>query len=129
MKSLLPSLLICISSLFLISCEEAQKVPAVSADPVPQTIQPEAYSASAFEVVDSTGKFLGFGYDIYNGSKKMIHQSTIPGEPGVNGFVSAEEAERVAKLVIHKLESNAGFPTINRAELDSLKITLQTNTQ
>ncbi|MFM2017878.1 MAG: hypothetical protein RL007_1534 [Bacteroidota bacterium] len=125
MRSLLPTILIGAASLIITSCEEAEKVPVTSTEPVVATSQPMNYSVASFVVTDSVGKFLGYGYDIYNGTKKMIHQSTIPGEPGVNGFVSAEEAERVGKLVVHKLENNSGFPTINRSELDSLKITLQ----
>jgi hypothetical protein len=125
MRSLLQSLLIGTASLILTSCEEAEKTPVTTNEPVAASAETISYSVATFVVEDSAGKFLGYGYDIYNGTKKMIHQSTIPGEPGVNGFVSAEEAKRVGKLVVHKLENNSGFPTINRSELDSLKITLQ----
>lgn len=124
MRSFLQTILIGAASLVLTSCEEAEKTPVATVEPV-VAAQPAIFSVATFVVTDSTGKFLGYGYDIINGTKKMIHQSTIPGEPGVNGFVSAEEAERVGKLVVHKLENNSGFPTINRSELDSLKITLQ----
>jgi hypothetical protein len=111
------------------ACNEPAKEPVQAAiDPVVASTQMD-YSLSTFENIDSTGKHLGYGYDILNGSKRMIHQTTIPGEPGINGFVSAEEAERVARLVLLKLESNSGFPTINRQELDSLKITLQSETK
>jgi len=125
MRSLLQTILVGTACLIVTSCEEAEKVPAATPETVVAAAQPSNYSVASFVVEDSTGNFLGYGYDIYNGTKKMIHQSTIPGEPGVNGFVSAEEAERVGKLVVHKLENNSGFPTINRSELDSLKITLQ----
>ncbi len=125
MRSLLQTLLISAATVIFTSCEEAEKAPVTTSEPEVAVLQPESFSVTTFVVSDSTGKNLGYGYDIYNGTKKMIHQSTIPGEPGVNGFVSAEEAERVGKLVVHKLENNSGFPTINRSELDSLKITLQ----
>lgn len=95
---------------------------------VPVTVpaeNPGTFSFQLFEVKDSATVMHGFGYDIYSGSKRMIHQTNIPGEPGNDGFANREEAERVAKLVVSKLEANQGFPTISRAELDSLGITLQ----
>ena len=64
-----------------------------------------------------------FGYDIFNGEKPFIHQPNIPGVPGVLGFISKEEAEKTARLVIQKLEKNIMPPTITRNELDSLHIT------
>lgn len=111
--------------MFLASCDDAGKPTVVTVTEPQVQSQSSEYSATTFENTDSTGKFLGFGYDVFTGSKRMIHQTTIPGEAGINGFVSAEEAERVARLVITKLESGSGFPTVSRNELDSLKITLQ----
>lgn len=121
-RLLLIPLLLC---LCLVSCEETGTSNEVSVTKPQVQSQPSEYSATTFENTDSSGKFLGFGYDVFVGSKRMIHQTTIPGEAGINGFVSAAEAERVARLVITKLESGSGFPTVSRNELDSLKITLQ----
>jgi hypothetical protein len=71
------------------------------------------------------GESHGMGYDIYDGQKKVIHQITIPGEQGVNGFVNEDEAERVAAMVVEKLNAGGGLPTISHEELVSLGITLQ----
>lgn len=106
-----------IFGLLFFGCGETSTPP-----PPPPT---QSYSYQLFENIDSTGEFHGIGYDIYNGNKRMIHQVNIPGEPGNEGFVSREEAEKVAQLVITKLRSASGFPTILREELDSLGITLQ----
>ena len=97
--------------------KEAQK-PAVSAPA-------HDYRYEIVPAVDSAGQTHGFGYDIYDGPKKIIRQSTIPGEPGLEGFVSEEEAHRVAELVVTKLKQNNGFPTVSHEELVGLGITLQ----
>lgn len=81
-----------------------------------------------FEValnVDSTGATHGYGYDVYDGDKKLIHQTNIPGEPGIDGFVNAEEAGIIAQLVVDKLNAGGGFPTLTREELVSKGITLK----
>lgn len=82
------------------------------------------FTFTIFPIIDSLGSSHGMGYDVYNGSKRMIHQTSIPGEQGNEGFSSREDAEKVAKLVVHKLELNQGFPTISRNDLDSLGIVL-----
>lgn len=119
-------LLLLIFGLLIFGCGESS-TPADNALPVPPPPPPptEFYSYQLFENIDSTGALHGIGYDIYNGNKRMIHQVNIPGEPGNDGFVNREEAEKVAQLVITKLQSASGFPTILREELDSLGITLQ----
>lgn len=112
--------------LILLGCGETSSPPVdtlqVPPPPLPAT---QSYSCQLFEIIDSTGTMHGVGYDIYNGDKRMIHQVNIPGEPGNDGFVNREEAAKVAQLVITKLQSASGFPTITREELDSLGITLQ----
>ena len=65
-----------------------------------------------------------YGYDIYVHGHRMIHQASIPGLPGVRGFVRKKDAERVAALVIQKLEHNILPPAVTRHELDSLHIKL-----
>lgn len=111
----------------LVACGQPESDDAVEVTVPEVAVAPDSasFSFQLFDVIDSAGAMHGVGYDIYNGGKRMIHQTTIPGEPGINGFVSHDEAESVAKLVIEKMEANQGFPTISRAELDSLHITLQ----
>lgn len=107
----------------LVACPEPMEKPVQVTVPV-QASQAD-YSYQLFDNTDSAGVMHGVGYDIYDGSKRIIHQVNIPGEPGNDGFVNREEAAKVAELVITKLESASGFPTIMREELDSLGITLQ----
>ena|ERR1700761_2073567 len=63
-----------------------------------------------------------FGYDIYQDNARMIHQPIIPGTPGSKAFVSENDAQRVADLMVRKLEQGISPPSITTYELDSLRI-------
>ncbi len=65
-----------------------------------------------------------FGYDILSDNKTYIHQPSIPGLPGHAGFRKKQDAEKVAKLVMYKLSHNIMPPTVEKRELDSLKVKL-----
>lgn len=62
-----------------------------------------------------------YGYDIFTGTKKLIRQETIPGQPGNRGFASQSKAAKVAGLVISKLQQNIFPPTVTTAELKQLQ--------
>jgi len=64
----------------------------------------------------------GWGYRISEKGKQIIDQQTIPGVPGNQGFRTTEEAQKVAELVIEKLEKGTFPPTISEAELQKLGI-------
>ncbi len=42
----------------------------------------------------------GFGYDILDKDKIIIHQPSVPGLPGNKGFSTKEDAAKVAKQLI-----------------------------
>ena len=63
-----------------------------------------------------------FSYDIFTGDHRIIHQTSIPARPGNEGFRRKEDAEKVARLVIDKLNKHIIPPTITVHEMDSLKI-------
>lgn len=65
-------------------------------------------------------------YDIFKGDKLLIHQTSIPGIPGNEGFRSKTDAEKIARLVIGKLERGEMPPSVSKEELQKLKV-LQTN--
>lgn len=66
----------------------------------------------------------GWGYEILHNKKVYIHQQIIPAIQGQKYFVSKEEAEKVAALLIKKMqEKTTNFPEITIEEIDSLKIT------
>jgi hypothetical protein len=63
-----------------------------------------------------------YGYDISIKKKLLIHQPSIPGMGGNKGFAKKSDAEKVARLVIKKLQKGMMPPTVEKKELDSLKI-------
>ncbi len=70
-------------------------------------------------IIDNSG---GFGYQIYQFDKKLIEQPFIPVIDTIKGFQSKQDAVKVAKLVIMKIQSGERPPSITLKDLDSLKI-------
>jgi hypothetical protein len=64
----------------------------------------------------------GWGYIISEKGKQIIDQKTIPGVPGNQGFRTSEEAQKVAELVIEKLEKSVFPPTVSEEELQKIGI-------
>ena len=79
--------------------------------------QPSNYQFQTFKNKDGT-----WGYTISKGDKSFINQPYIPAISGKKGFVDEEKARITAMFVLSKLEEGQQFPTINRKELDSLKV-------
>lgn len=63
-----------------------------------------------------------WGYDINAGKKLFIHQPSIPGLPGNEGFKTKADAEKVAKLVIGKIKKGEMPPGVTLEELKKLKV-------
>jgi len=61
-----------------------------------------------------------WGYDIYRGGKMIIHQQSIPGMPGNEGFGKKLQAKKTARLVINKIEHGEMPPTVTPDELKKL---------
>jgi hypothetical protein len=59
-------------------------------------------------------------YDIYMDNKLTIHQSSIPGLPGKEGFKSKLAAENVAQLVINKIKKGEMPPSVTIEEMKKL---------
>lgn len=62
----------------------------------------------------------GYGYDILVNGKVFIHQTTVPGVPGTRAFVRRDDAEKIARLVVTKMEKGVMPPTVTRAEMEAL---------
>jgi hypothetical protein len=86
------------------------------------TTQNNSFRQLSYVIIPSSDNT--YGYDILSDNKKVIHQPSKPGLPGNTGFDKKEDAEKVAKLVIYKLSHNIMPPTVEKRELDSLKIKL-----
>jgi Domain of unknown function (DUF4907) len=65
-----------------------------------------------------------FGYDILDYNRPMIHQPTIPAMPGNKGFATKEDAAKLARLVIQKINKKIMPPSVTPQELKNLKIKL-----
>ena len=71
------------------------------------------------EVIKTPG---GWGYDILKNNKLVIHQPTIPGQPGMVGFTSQEQARRVGERVVEKIKQTKALPTLTNEELRQLGV-------
>jgi hypothetical protein len=72
-------------------------------------------------VIINNGKN-SFGYDILDRNRIIIHQPLVPGLQGNKGFITKEDAAKVARLVIEKINKNIMPPTITQQDFKSLKI-------
>jgi len=59
-------------------------------------------------------------YDIFKDGSMCIHQNSIPGIPGINGFTTKEKAEKVAQLVVKKIQNGEMPPTVSQDEMKSV---------
>lgn len=62
-----------------------------------------------------------FCYDIFSDDKLIIHQPSIPGVKGNEGFKTKDAAVKVAELVIGKLQKGQSPPSVTMDELKQLK--------
>lgn len=74
------------------------------------------------EVIPVPGKT--WGYDIFLDQKLMIHQPSIPGMLGNQGFRLRSDAENVAKLVISRMKAGIMPPTVTPQDLAALHISI-----
>ena len=63
-----------------------------------------------------------FGYDVFSDGQLLLHQTNVPGQPGVEGCKTKAEAEKLAAFVIGKIKNGQMPPTVETAELKSLGI-------
>ncbi len=67
----------------------------------------------------------GWGYDIYVNNEKYIHQEHIPAVNGLFTFKSSSDANKVADLMVQKIQNKIIPPTISIEELNSLGIKME----
>lgn len=63
-----------------------------------------------------------FGYDVFSDGQLLLHQTNVPGQPGVEGCKTKADAEKVAAFVIGKIKKGQMPPTVETDELKSLGI-------
>jgi len=79
-----------------------------------------SYSDTTYKIIPSIDNT--YGYEILINGKALIRQKSIPGLPGSNGFKRKEDAEKTARLVLKKLSAGLMPPSIDKHELDSMKV-------
>ena len=94
---------------------------ATSADEtVKQKDNPYANAEITIKIIPSANNT--FGYEILLYGKPLVHQPSIPGLPGNDGFTTKEKAQKVAELVLKKIRNNEMPPTVTIEELNNLAV-------
>jgi hypothetical protein len=86
----------------------------------PSQNDPAKEQSKTIKIISSEGGT--YGYEIYTGGKLLIRQANIPGMSGNKGFKRKADAEKVAKLVVEKLDKGIMPPTVEKAEMEKLKV-------
>jgi hypothetical protein len=63
-----------------------------------------------------------FGYDILVYGRPLVHQPTIPGLSGNEGFTTKERAQKVAEFVVKKIRNNEMPPTVTIEDLNGMGV-------
>lgn len=63
-----------------------------------------------------------FCYDVFANGRLIIHQSSVPGLPGTEGFKTKEDAVKVAELVMYKIRKGEMPPTVTIEEMKELGV-------
>lgn len=77
------------------------------------------HSIITYKIISSANHT--YGYDIYANDKLLIHQPSMPGIPGNEGFPTEESAKKIAEIVIDKIKKGEMPPTVSKEELIELK--------
>ena len=88
---------------------------------------PKHSNVIIYSLTDTTYRIISsidnvYGYEILINGKALIRQKNIPGLAGSAGFKRKEDAERAARLVLKKLAAGMMPPSIDKHELDSMKV-------
>jgi hypothetical protein len=73
-----------------------------------------------FKIIDAPKHT--YCYDVFADGRLMIHQTSVPGLPGNEGFKTKEDASKVAALVMGKIRKGEMPPTISIDEMTKLKV-------
>ena len=91
-----------------------------SAPAAKQQENPYAKAEITTKIIPSTNNT--FGYDILIYGKPLVHQTTIPGLPGNEGFATKERAQTVADFVVKKIKNNEMPPSVTIEDLNAMDV-------
>ena len=92
---------------------------AAKAMPLFKTM-PRTEDSISYKVIGSLAN--GFGYDIYYRQQLFIHQASVPCVQGARGFRTAQDARKVALLVMNKIRKGMRPPAVSLTELTSMGV-------
>jgi hypothetical protein len=100
-------------------CTAQQQEPQQQ-DPAAQFPDGGAYknAAISYNIIDTQNGT--YGYDVFVDGRLTIHQTSIPGLPGNEGFKTREDAVKVAELVKYKISNGEMPPTVTIEEMKSM---------
>ena len=81
---------------------------------------PDAHATLTYKIIDAPEHT--YGYDVFAEGRMMIHQTSVPGLPGNEGFKTKDDATKVALLVIEKIRKGDMPPTISTNEMKTLHV-------
>lgn len=120
MKPGIQTVILCLILSFGASCRNSSdKNQADTQQPV--ILSPEELNAE-FKIIKVED---GFGYDIYVNGEAYIHQPHIPAVNGNHPFKTEADAQKVAGLVIQKIEGNIIPPSVSAEELSVMGIAIE----
>jgi hypothetical protein len=100
-------------SITIVLCASAQK------EKITYPVSSSKAPTYTFKIINAPDKT--FGYDVFTDGRLLIHQNSIPAVAGRKGFKTKAQAERIARLVISKLEAGVMPPSVKVDELKKLK--------
>ena len=93
-------------------------------DPAAQFPDGSAYRNSSLTYIIIDAPNNTFCYDVYVDGRLTIHQTSIPGLPGNNGFKTKDDAAKVAELVMYKIRNGEMPPTVTAEEMKNVGVKL-----
>ncbi len=122
-------ILSCVILLLIFSCNsstESNSKSETNSTPDSVIVSSTDESKVSFKIFmnDSTDKSKGYGYDIFVGVQRYIHQQNIPAVNGNQIFKTEADAQAVAQLMSYKIQNKIMPPTVTVRELDSLGVTV-----
>lgn len=99
----------------IIETDEVDSLPPATENGTQTVSKKSKYRFESFETPN-----VGWGYSIYEGTKEFIRQPHIPAIQGTQGFATKDQADRVAKEVVRKLDNGIMPPTLSVDEMQKL---------
>jgi hypothetical protein len=109
--------------LFVVACHTGTSLSTDSspaAQEIKQQENPYAKADITTKIIPSANNT--FGYDILLYGKPLVHQPSMPGLPGNEGFTTQERAQTVADFVVKKIRNNEMPPTVTMEDLNTMGV-------